>query len=138
MTILKKKIKIINSLPPEKKERKSIISILTVIIILLIILILIYFIYKKLTPYIFATDINNINGKKIYITECKTKDYIIINKDKSYTMLLTDNSCNQKHYEGSIIIKNNEILFNNNIKGLIDNKNNIIINNNIFVSDTNE
>ena len=138
MTTLKKKIKMISSLPPEKKEKKSITTILLYVIIILIILTSCYFIYKELIPYIFKTDINKITGKKINITECNTKDYIIINKDKSYTMKLTDKNCNQTNYEGDIKIKSNKIIFNNTINGLIDNNNNIIINNNIFESDNNE
>ena len=138
MTTLKRKIKTIDSLPPEKKEKKSIISILITIIIVLILSTLIYYIYIKITPYIFATNINKIVGKKINITECNTKDYIIINKDKSYTMSLTNDNCEQNYYEGDITIKNNEVIFKDNIKGLIDNNYNIIINNNIFESDKNE
>ena len=83
MIKLKKKIKIIDSLPPEKKKQKSIISILTILIITLLFFASIYFIYNKIKPYILATNINNITGKKISINECNTKDYIIINKDKS-------------------------------------------------------
>lgn len=138
MTTLKKKIKIIDSLPPENKEKKSIISILIYITITLVILTIGYLIYTQLIPYIFATDINKITGKKTTITECNTKDYIIINKDKSYTMGLTNNDCEQQHFEGDIIIKNNEIIFNKSIKGKIDNNNNIIINNNLFESENNE
>ena len=138
MTTLKKRIKIIDSLPPEKKEKKSIISIIITIITILIFIVILYISYIKITPYIFATNINNIIGKKTNLTDCNTKDYIIINKDKSYTMSLTNELCEQKHYEGNLIIKNNEIIFNKEIKGLIDNNNNIIINNNIFESDKNE
>lgn len=138
MTTLKRKIKIIESLPTKKKEKKSIISILASIIITLVIFTVCFIIYKQLLPYIFATNINKITGKKINITECNTKDYIIINKDKSYTMTITNHNCKQTHYEGDITIKNNEIIFNKNIKGLIDNNYNIIINNNIFESDKNE
>lgn len=138
MVKLKRKIKIIDSLPLEKKKKISIISILTTIILVLIISTIIYFCYIKITPYIKAVDINKISGKKINITECNTKDYVIINKDKSYSLLLTDNKCNQKHYEGNIIIKNNTIIFNKKIEGLIDNNYNIIINNNLFESDKNE
>lgn len=138
MVKLKRKIKIIDSLPLEKKKKISIISILTTIILVLIISTIIYFCYIKITPYIKAVDINKISGKKINITECNTKDYVIINKDKSYSLLLTDNKCNQKHYEGNIIVKNNNIIFNKKIEGLIDNNYNIIINNNLFESDKNE
>ena len=138
MTTLKKKIKPIDSLPPLKKERKSITTILSYTIITLVILTSCYFIYKELIPYIFATDINKITGKKINITECNTKDYIIINKDKSYTMKLTDTNCKQTNYEGDIKIKSNKIIFNKNITGLTDNNNNIIVNNNLFESDNNE
>ena len=138
MATLKRKIKIINSLPPEKKEKKSITTILILFIITLVIITLYYLIYSQLLPYIFSTDINKISGKKINITECNTKDYIIINKDKSYTMSITNEECIQTHYEGDVKIKNNQIIFNKNIKGLIDNNYNIIINNNIFESDKNE
>lgn len=138
MTTLKRKIKIIESLPQEKKEKKSIISTLITIIIILLIISLIYIGYIKITPYIFATDINKIVGKKVNFTECNTKDYIIINKDKSYTMNLTNKECEQKYYEGDIIIKNNKIIFKKNIIGLIDNNNSIIVNNNIFKGEYNE
>lgn len=138
MVKLKRKIKIVDSLPIEKKKKTSIVSILSTIILILIISTIIYFCYIKITPYIKAVDINKISGKKINITECNTKDYIIINKDKSYSLLLTDDKCTQKHYEGNIIIKNNTIIFNKKIEALIDNKYNIIINNNLFESDKNE
>jgi len=138
MVKLKRKIKIVDSLPLEKKKKFSIVSILSTIIILLMIYTIIYFCYIKITPYINAVDIKKIAGKKTNITECNTKDYIIINKDKSYSLLLTDNKCNQKHYEGNVIIKNNNIIFNKNIEGLVDNNYNIVINNNVFESDKNE
>ena len=64
----------------------------------------------------YATNINKITGKKINITECNTKDYIIINKDKTYSMNLTNNNCISNYYEGTIIIKNNEIIFTKEIK----------------------
>lgn len=138
MVKLKKKIKVVDSLPIEKKKKFSIISILTTIIFISIFGIILYFSYIKITPYINAISIEKISGKKINITKCNTKDYIIINKDKSYSILLTNKSCVQKHYEGNVIIKNNKIIFNNKIKGLIDNNYDIIINNNLFVSDKNE
>jgi len=135
---LKRKIKIIDSLPQSKKEKFSIISFLYVMLFIILILIILYSSYIKLIPYINAIDINKISGKKINITECNTKDYIIINKDKSYSLLLTDKECNQKHYEGNVIIKKNIVVFNKNIEGLIDNNYNIVINNNVFESDKNE
>ena len=138
MIKLKDKIKVIDSLPIEKKKKTSVISIISNIIFILIIFVIIYLIYIKITPYLNATHINKIEGKKININECNIKDYVIINKDKSYSLLITDKSCNQKHYEGNIIIKNNKIIFNKNIEGLIDNNYNIVINNNLFESDKNE
>ena len=138
MVKLKNKIKPINSLREEKKEKMNISTIIISISSLLIFLtLIILFIYKSL-PYLRATNINKIEGKKINITECNNKDYIIINKDKSYTMSLTNDDCISNHYEGTLIIKDNTIIFNNNIKGLIDNNYNIIINNKIFESDNNE
>lgn len=138
MVKLKNKIKTINSLPNETKKKTSIIKILIIIITILIIGLIIFVIYTKLIPYIFATNINNITGKKINITDCNTKDYVIINKDKSYTMSLTNEDCIKKHYEGDITIKYNEVYFNKNIKGYIDNNNNIIIKNKIFEEEKNE
>ena len=138
MTQLKRKIKTINSLPDEEKKKVSPITLLIVLIILIILGLLSYFIYKRLLPYINAVNVNNIVGKKTYITKCNTKDYIIIGKDKSYSLSLTNNNCEIKHYEGNIIIKNNEVTFNNNIKGYIDNNYNIIINNNTFEDFENE
>lgn len=138
MTTLKSKIKTIDSLPYTEKKKNNPIKLLLILIILMLITLVIYITYTQLLPYINAVNINKITGKKINITECNTKDYIIINKDKSYTMNLTDNNCNTNYYEGNIIIKNNKITFNNNISGTIDNNYNIIINNNIFESDTNE
>ena len=138
MSKLKKKIKVIDSLPQEKKEKKTIIPFIGVLLFITIILFIGYLIYTKYIPYIFATDIKKITGKKIYITNCNTKDYIIINKDKSYTMSLTNEDCIKNHYEGDIIIKYNEIYFTEQIKGYIDNNNNIIINKKIFESDKNE
>ena len=138
MTKLKRKIKTVDSLLPNKKKKISIISILLIIILILIISIISYLIYKEITPYINATNIDKIVGKKTNITKCNTKDYIIINNDKSFTISITDENCNQKHYEGDVIIKNNEVIFNKKVKGIIDNDYNIIINNNLFESDKNE
>ena len=138
MAKLKRKIKTVDSLPLEKKNKYSIVSIIISIILLLTFAVVIYFGYTKITPYINAVDINKIAGKKINITKCNTKDYIIINKDKSYSLFFTDEECNQKHYEGNVTIKNNNIIFNDSIDGLIDNNYNIIINNNLFESDKNE
>ena len=135
MVKLKNKIKIINSLPPEKKEKTSITSILVTIIIIVLLSIIGYFSYIKLLPFINAVNINKIKGKKINISKCNTKDYIIINKDKSYTMSLTNNNCEIKYYEGNITIINNEITFNKTLKGTIDSNYNIIINDSIFKSE---
>jgi len=125
MRKLKKKIKIIESLPPSIKNKKNWSNILLIIPIILIITLSIYL----LLPYINAVNIDKILGKKIATTNCNTKDYIIINKDKTYSMELTDNKCNTNYYEGKLKIKNNQIIFNKNIKGIIDNNYNIKINN---------
>lgn len=138
MVKLKKKIKVIESLPPEDNKKISISKIIANFITTIIFGILIFVGYKLLTPYFNAVDINKILGKRININECNIKDYIIISSDKSYSLSLTNNSCETKHYEGTIIIKNNEINFDNNIKGIIDNNYNIIINNKLFESDKNE
>ena len=138
MVKLKNKIKTIESLPEEPPKKTSIISILISLIIFTLLSIGIFFIIKNVLPFINATDINKITGKKTNITDCNTKDYIIIGEDKSYSLSLTNDNCITKYYEGTIIIKNNEIIFNNNLKGFIDNKNNIIIKNKIFESDKNE
>ena len=138
MVKLKKKIKVIESLPPEDNNKISISKIIANFITTIIFGILIFVGYKLLTPYFNAVDINKILGKRININECNIKDYIIISSDKSYSLSLTNNSCETKHYEGTIIIKNNEINFDNNIKGIIDNNYNIIINNKLFESDKNE
>lgn len=132
MAKLKNKIKIINSLPPEKKEKVSITSIIIILIIVIILLLTGYFVYQNILPYINATNINKIKGKKINITECNTKDYIIINEDRSYTMSLTNNNCEIKYYEGNITIINNEITFDKTLKGIIDSNYNIVINDSIF------
>lgn len=139
MVILKNKIKLINSLPEDENNKTSIINILIIIISIIIFVIFATFIIiKNVIPYLTATDIKNIIGKKVNITDCNTKDYIIINEDKSYTMSITNNKCEQSHYEGNIIIKKNEVIFNKNIKGIIDKKKNIIINNKVFESEKNE
>ncbi|MBQ3021538.1 MAG: hypothetical protein IJD92_04885 [Bacilli bacterium] len=137
MIKLKNKIKIIKPLPDEN-NKKDILNIIIINMIILLFLIIIIFTYINMLPYINAIDINKITGKKTTITNCNTKDYIIIEKDKTYNMSITNEECNQEYYEGTLIIKNNTINFNNNIKGTIDNKYNIIINNNIFESDNNE
>ena len=137
MKKLKPKIKIIPSLPPIPNETKKTHKIIITILIILIIIILLYITYLIITPYINSVNINKIAGKKIHITNCNTKDYIIIGKDKSYSMKLTNDNCISKNYEGNLIIKNNEIIFNDNIKGIIDNNYNIIINNNKFERENN-
>lgn len=138
MVTLKNKIKVIDSLPPEEKKKSSLSTIITILITIIIVILLFFIAYKNLLPYINAININKIVGKKINITECNTKDYIIIGNDKSYSLSLTNESCETKHYEGNLTIKNNEIIFENNIKGTIDSNYNIIINNNLFESDNNE
>ena len=138
MTILKQKIRNIDSLPYVEKKKTNPLKILIILITILLITLVIYLTYNELLPYINAININKIVGKKTNITECNTKDYIIINKDKSYTMSLTDNNCTTNYYEGNLSIKNNIVTFSKTIKGTIDNNYNIIINNNIFEDDKNE
>ena len=138
MTILKQKIRNIDSLPYVEKKKTNPLKILIILITILLITLVIYLTYNELIPYINAVNINKIVGKKTNITECNTKDYIIINKDKSYTMSLTDNNCTTNYYEGNLSIKNNIVTFSKTIKGTIDNNYNIIINNNIFEDDKNE
>ena len=137
MVTLKNKIKIIESLPPEEKKT-SITKLINILLIIIIVMLLFLAIYKYLKPYINAVNIDKIVGKKINITKCNTKDYIIIGNDKTYSLSLTNEDCKTQYYEGILNIKNNEITFKNNIKGLIDNNYNIIINNNLFESDNNE
>lgn len=138
MTTLKSKIKIVDSLPYVEKKKTNPLKILIILVIILIITLVIYLTYNRLLSYINAVNINKIVGKKTNITECNTKDYIIINDDKSYTMSLTDNNCITNYYEGNLSIKSNTITFTKTIKGTIDNNYNIIINNNIFEDDKNE
>lgn len=138
MTTLKSKIITVDSLPYVEKKKTNPLKILIILVIILIITLVIYLIYNRLLPYINAVNIDKITGKKTNITECNTKDYILINKDKSYTMSLTDNNCNTNYYEGNITIKSNNVIFNNSITGKIDNNYNIIIDNNIFEDDKNE
>ena len=138
MATLKNKIKVIDSLPHENNKKTSTNKIVVAFITIIILGILIFIGYKLWMPYFNAVDINKIIGKRINITKCYTKDYIIISKDKSYSLSLTNENCETTHYEGNLKIKNNEIIFENSIKGIIDNNYNIIINNNIFESDKNE
>ena len=138
MTTLKSKIKVVDSLPYVEKKKTNPLKILIILVTMLLITLVIYLTYNELIPYINAVNINKIVGKKTNITECNTKDYIIINEDKSYTMSLTDNNCTTNYYEGNLSIKNNIITFTKTIKGTIDNNYNIIINNNIFEDDKNE
>lgn len=138
MTTLKSKIITVDSLPYVEKKKTNPLKILIILVIILLITLVIFLIYNRSLPYINAVNIDKITGKKTNITECNTKDYIIINKDKSYTMSLTDNNCNTNYYEGNITIKSNNIIFNDSITGKIDNNYNIIINNNIFEDDKNE
>ena len=141
MTTLKSKIKVIPPLPNTINKKNKLKKIIATIITIILITIISYITYIQLLPYINAINIKNIIGKKIYITDCNTKDYIIINSNKTYSLKITDNNCNQNTYEGTIIIKYNEITFKNdtkNIIGLIDSNYNIIINNNKYESDKNE
>ena len=139
MIKLKKKIRVISSLPPSLDDKNKTFNTLLTLIILILVGLGLYIGYKKVLPYINAVNINKISGKKTAITSCNTKDYIIIGNDKSYTMKLTNKDCKEIHYEGTLKIKNNEIIFENNIVGTIDNKYNIIINNIKFESsETNE
>ena len=131
MVVLKTKIKIIDSLPPEKKDF-SIDKLITILIIIIILIFSGFFIYIKIMPYINSVDINKIKGKKVFYSECNTKDYIIINKDKSYSLSITDEDCNTTYHEGNISIKNNEIKFNDSLKGIVDNDYNISINEKMF------
>ena len=134
MVHLKSKIRVINSLPDEKKEF-SIDKLIIILITIIIIMFLSYLTYVKMLPYINSININEINGKKVYFNECNTKDYIIINKDKSFTMSITNDNCESDYYEGNITIKYNEIIFNDLYTGIIDNDYNIIINNHKFEVD---
>ena len=136
MTTLKSKIKTVDSLPYIEKKKTSPLKILIILVIILLITLVIYLTYNELLPYFNAVNINKIVGKKTNITECNTKDYIIINKDKSFTMNITNDNCEKEYYEGNITIKSNNIIFNNNITGKIDNNYNII-NNKIFESEKN-
>lgn len=138
MVKLKNKIITVYSLPPDEKKKISVSSILITLIIVLMLIITTFSIIKETIPYIHATKIENIAGKKTFITACNTKDYIIIGIDKSYSLSLTDGNCQTHYYEGTINIKDNKITFNENISGIIDNNFNIIIKNNLFESDENE
>ncbi len=135
MTTLKPKIKRINSLPPEIKEKKSFIDIFIPLVFIFILLSIGYFLYKELLPYFNAIDIKKISGKKTYISECNTKNYVIIGNDKTYSLEISDEECNTKNYEGNFKLKNNEIIFDNNMKGYIDNNYNIKINDKLFKSE---
>lgn len=138
MVILKNKIKTVSSLPPEQKKKIAPTSILITVIITIIIGLLLFITYKNTLPYINAVNIKNIVGKKTFITKCNTKDYIIIGKDKSYSLSLTNDNCETKYFEGTLTIKNNQIIFEKNITGTIDNNYNIIINNSLFESENNK
>ena len=135
MTTLKPKIKRINSLPPEIKEKKSFIDIFIPLVFIFVLLSIGYFIYNELLPYFNAIDIKKISGKKTYISKCNTKNYVIIGNDKTYSLEISDEECNTKNYEGNLKIKNNEIIFDNNMKGYIDNNYNIKINDKLFKSE---
>ena len=138
MRKLKTKIKVINSLPKENSNDLPLSKLLKYLIFITILLIIIVIIYGKALPYLFSMDINKITRKKVNYTECNTKDYIIIGKDKTYSLSLTDDSCQTDYYEGSFYIKSNNIIFDNKMTGIIDNKYNITINDELFKDDTNE
>ncbi len=135
MVVLKKKIKIIPSLPDEKKEKFSIVGFIITIIFLGMLGVGGYFAYKYFLPYINAVDINRIAGKRVLLTDCNTLDYVIISQDKSYSLQLTNDKCEKEYFEGSITVKNNEIIFNDQIKGIIDSSNNIVINSKMFINE---
>ena len=132
MIKLKKRIKVIESLPKEKKKQLSIISILSILLICFLIGFLAYYLYSRFLPTLNSINIKNISGKKVNITKCNTKDYIIIEKDKTYAMSITNEMCEVKYYEGQLKIYNNEIIFNKNIKGIISSDYNIIVNGALF------
>lgn len=136
MVKLKNKIRVIDSLPPEKKNKFSILKLLGILIFLVCIFLSGLFAYKSITPYLNAIDIKYIVGKKVYLSECNTKDYVIIGKDKSYSMTITDEKCNIKNLDGDIVIKDNKVFFDKYLVGMIDNNYNIIINGNLFVTET--
>ena len=77
MVTLKNKIKVIDSLPPENNKKTTTGKIIATFITIIILGILIFTGYKLLMPYFNAVDINKIIGKRINITKCNTKDYII-------------------------------------------------------------
>ena len=131
MIKLKKNIVKIDSLPSDSKKNIS-LKIIFFLFILFTIAIISYIIYNKTISLTKTININDIKGKKIYLTDCNTKDYLIIGKDKSFSLNITDNNCNTNYYEGNIIIKKNIIYFTNGIEGTIDDNYNIIINGNIF------
>ena len=131
MVKLKRRIKKIDSLPPKKKNF-SIDKLIFILITIIILMFSGYITYVKLLPYINSVNINRIKGKKVYYSDCNTKDYVIINKDKSYSLSITDDECNTKYYEGNVIIKYREITFNKILKGLINDDYNIIINDKTF------
>ena len=139
MIKLKRKIHIINSLPEENKKKKfTLISFLSILLASAIIFLIAFIIFNNILPIINSVKIEKIVGKKTYITSCNTKDYIIIGMDKNYTMSLTNNECKADYYEGTLTIKNNEVYFDNTIKGLINSDYNILINNHLFESEDNE
>ena len=131
MIKLKKNIVKIDSLPLDNKKNTP-LKIIFFLFILFTISIISYIIYNKTISLTKTININDIKGKKIYLTDCNTKDYLIIGKDKSFSLSITDNNCNTNYYEGNIIIKKNIIYFTNGIEGTIDDNYNIIINGNIL------
>ena len=131
MNKLKKKIISVEPLPNDNKKIEP-TKIITTIIIIIIFSLIAFFVYIKLLPVINGVNINRIKGKRAFITTCNTKDYVIIAKDKTYSLSLTNDNCEPKYYEGTISIENRVITFNKKISGIIDDDYNIIINNNKF------
>lgn len=148
MTTLKKKIKKIQSIPEKIEEKKSPLRFIFPCILTIFLVIGTISLYQYLLPFINAVDIKKIASKKVYFTDCNTKDFLIVSKDKSFAMRLTDSNCKTNDIEGNIIIKNNEIYFkyqtnnsnnkNKEIKGIIDSNYNILIDNKLFESEKNE
>ena len=138
MMKLKRKIKKINSLPYKKQNNIPLSKILYFLMYFTVGTIIVIVFYIQLIPLVNSVNISKIIGKRIYYTDCNTKDYIIIGKDKSYSLSITDNECDTKYYEGTLKIKSNTIIFNKKIVGKIDNNYNIYINDNLFKEEKDE
>jgi len=131
MVKLKNKIIEVNT-TTEQSKKTPIINILIYLVLLLILISIVFLVYNMAKPYINAVKIDKIKGRRIVITECNTRDYLIIEKDKAFSMSLTNEKCEKEYFDGEIIIKNNTIIFNETLTGTIDKDYNIIINNTIF------